>query len=270
MYDIRVVTEPEDDIFYHMATDESLFLFSNKSDVSGTLRVYMSKRPGITYGYFQNITDLNFDYLNRNKIDYVRRITGGRAVIHGDDLTFSFAANRRSHLFDRSISKITAKFSIIIKRFLESLELSSTITKNDTQSRDIKRNPFCFSSYARNEIAVHGNKIVGYALKRDADSFLLQGSIPIGFDEELFKNLFVAGDEKGVSREFTCLNDIAKERYDFITLREIFLSTFSECGFEIHHDNLAKEEAKEAIRLKGLKYCNPVWNQNRKEFQMVS
>jgi lipoate-protein ligase A len=261
------VTLPKTDIFNNMAVDEALLLSVNESSYGGTLRFYQTNKSSLSLGYFQSIDGLDLDFLRSKNIDYVRRITGGRAVLHGDDLTFSFTGNKSAPFFGSSTIKITNKFSGIIKRVLDKLNINADVIRKDNLNRgNNSKNIYCFNSFAKNEILAGGKKIVGYALKKRADSFLLQGSIPLRINEELFLNIVKSDSGLNDKVKFTCVNDCAKRTVDFNCLKTIFIDTLLEDGFKIKDEPLSFIEENNIRTLKELKYKNSTWNERPGEF----
>ncbi len=261
MYDLRVVTLPPVDIFTNMAIDEALLLCCNDTITNGTLRVYAANKHSLSIGYFQSIAGLDFDYMKRNDIDYVRRITGGRAVLHGDEMTFSFAADTRSPFYHPSITKITAAFADIIRKFLAKIGIDTDIApaSNIKRGSDSKRF-HCFSASTRNELLAGGRKIVGYALKKSKDSFLLQGSIPIKINKEIYLNIMKGYKDMSALDKIACVRDCTGEDIGFEDMRKLFARTFAENGYNIVSGGLSEKELALYDKLAAKKYRSALWN----------
>ena len=86
----RLIDTGYNDAFYNMAVDQALLKLSKVP----TLRFYTWKPAAVSLGYFQNISDINLEYCKRNNISVVRRITGGKAVFHDKELTYSFIIDK--------------------------------------------------------------------------------------------------------------------------------------------------------------------------------
>jgi len=244
-----------------MAADEALFLSAEDNCAGGTLRVYQADDVSMTIGCFQKISGLDTDFLRKRDIKYVRRITGGRTVLHGDDITFSFVADARSPLYAGSITGITAAFSKIVQKFLRSISIDvsvSTKTNLDRETTDA----FCFNTYTKNELLVNDKKIVGFALKRTDDSFLLQGSIPVKLDHDLLRKIFCAGSHATDGGSVTCIQECLSDVPDFGSLKDAFLDAFKGDGFALKEGALSDKESAAAKRLITEKYSSPKWNDN--------
>jgi lipoate-protein ligase A len=252
-----------------MAIDEALFLSAPNHNYAGTLRVYQSSKDSVTIGYFQNIDKFDLDYLKSEEIDYVRRITGGRAVLHGSDLTFSFSANNDSPFYDSSINKITAKFAKIIKGFLLKLDIKANIAKKDGLKGELAKNSsYCFNSFTKSEILIRNKKIAGFALKKNDNSFLLQGSIPISLDHVRFSNIVKGNTDAGIMDRITCMGDCTDNALDFNNLKNKLVASFSDEGWTILNDRLTSNEENDIKRLTDLKYKNSTWTYRPKEFSL--
>jgi len=81
------------DIFENMAIDESIFHETIKNKKPPTIRFYSSHPAAVSIGYFQDIRkEVNIEKCRKAGVDVVRRITGGKAVFHSDEITYSIVA----------------------------------------------------------------------------------------------------------------------------------------------------------------------------------
>ena len=249
-----------------MAVDESLFLNIGDEGVVQAFRLYQSNGKSVSLGYFQKNDYLNLDFLREKQIAYVRRITGGRAVMQGDDLFIAFTANKKSPFFSGSISKITNKFADLMVKLLNEFGVKASVSRRGKLSNDESVNNFhCFNSLNRNEILVDNKKIIGIALKKNDDSFLLQASLLMRIDRELFLNS-VNGCNSNTIDSITSLEEQLHREINineiFTSLKSIFLSE----GFAIRDSGLLENEQTDATYLLENKYRNPAWNNNFKAF----
>lgn len=161
------------DIYTNMAIDE--WAYKNIDTVF--FRFYSFSNPSITIGYNQRYNvGIDYEYVVKENIDLTRRITGGRAVLHSGDLTYSFVGNiehfgKNSGLLDR-YKRIS---EIFIKGFKE-LGIEVNLTKGEKKGNFIAN---CFGSQSIYEISYNGEKIVGSAQTFSEKNFLQQGTILI-------------------------------------------------------------------------------------------
>ncbi|MBI5048938.1 MAG: hypothetical protein HZB54_08340, partial [Deltaproteobacteria bacterium] len=101
----------------NMATDEAILNSCNQGLSRSTFRLYEWKNPTISIGCFQR-ADKIIERCLKSDISYVRRITGGRAVLHADEITYSIICGENEPLFAEGIS---GAYRIISRCLLEAL-----------------------------------------------------------------------------------------------------------------------------------------------------
>lgn len=246
---------------YNMAVDEAIATAVRKGSSPPTLRLYGWERTSVSLGFFQKITDLDTVFCDKNNIPVVRRPTGGRAILHGDELTYSFSSGN-SGTFSRGILDSYRKLSTALKSALETLGLTLSI-KSERESRsNLTRSPLCFKSMSYGEISFKGGKLVGSAQKRWKDGFLQQGSIPYATDAELVRRVFKLGssaDPEGCAG----LRDIVAD-LDPDGLKEAIILTFENAfGIRLIPSSLHQEEILLARELESRKYLSREWTAQR-------
>jgi lipoate-protein ligase A len=159
--------------FYNMAVDEALFLKYNKlTSIPATIRFYTFSPPAITIGRFQALDDLDIESLG---IPIVRRLTGGRAILHNGDLAYSLITQEDNPLFGGLAVNGYKSMGSIFKEALNILGVNATLVRL-THSQ-YQKNSVCFNSISRYELQVGGKKIFGSAQFRKAGIILQQGSL---------------------------------------------------------------------------------------------
>jgi len=164
-----------------------------------TLRFYGWSVSSITLGYFQRINDIgiDLDFCANNVIPVIRRPTGGRAVLHGNELTYSFCSGTNDGIFnDNLLDNYHILSSIFLKAF-KNLGLDAVI--NEKRRGNNNKSSLCFDSPSYGEMTVEGKKIIGSAQRRykggafdrsGRTTFLQQGSIPFIINRELMSKVF--------------------------------------------------------------------------------
>lgn len=196
------------DAFFNMALDEAVFLSCLKmhSHQNGpslpTLRLYLWKPPGVSIGYFQSLEKtLDLNKCKENKLDVVRRITGGRTVLHDNEITYSVCASVKKYPeLGKNVSETYRKISFALLESLKELKILGEWVKPNRERIEIdaagsinslpasslqvtERSYFskpCFMSNSRYEITVEGKKLIGSAQRCFQDSFIQHGSLPLG------------------------------------------------------------------------------------------
>jgi lipoate-protein ligase A len=167
----------------NMAIDEAILRACAQAIVPPTIRIYSWQRPSISLGSLQAVTpeEIDLQYCRANGIQVVRRITGGRAVIHGSDVTFSIAL-RQSDI-PHGCSSVIATHRWLMAGIVSGLRLLGFQAELGGEFRDPHpafRNPTadCFAHIAECDVRIGRAKAVGAAQTRRFGAVLEQGSIP--------------------------------------------------------------------------------------------
>ncbi len=138
------------------------------------LRIYSWERPTLSLGRHQKMEDVDLEGLKKFDVDCTRRPTGGRAVLHWDEVTYSVLFPKGTEEFKMGVLELYGKISNIIAKALRNLGLDVEISSGRGWN---PKNPSCFSSSSRYEIKLKGKKIVGSAQMRSPGFVLQHGSI---------------------------------------------------------------------------------------------
>lgn len=169
-----------------MAIDEAISEAVRKKLSPPTLRLYQWAKPSITIGYFQKASDINLEYCKKKSYPIIRRLTGGMAILHDSELTYSFSSRNDTEPFRNSLIENYLSVSKALASALTLTNMDAQITLINNRR---ERNPFCFKISSYGEITVNGKKIIGSAQKRYKNGFLQQGSIMVDFDAVSIKEL---------------------------------------------------------------------------------
>lgn len=171
----------------NMAVDEELLRAAEDGDEVPTLRLYAWRPAAVSLGRFQDErTAVREDACRRLGIDIVRRATGGRAVLHDDELTYGIVARTGNRLFPQDVLGAYKVIANGLLRGLANLGIPAEMVGRSCANRGMVRTknaaPACFSSPSWYEILVNGKKIIGSAQRRLPHAFLQHGSVLIGYD----------------------------------------------------------------------------------------
>ncbi len=244
---------------YNMALDEAIAAAVRNGDSPPTLRLYGWRQPSVSLGAFQKIIDIDTSYCAAHDLHVVRRPTGGRGILHGDELTYSFSA-RNEGLFSQGLLDAYRKISTAFSLGLQRLGLSVKMKTRRERGNILERSPLCFQSTSYGELTVNGKKLIGSAQKRWADSFLQQGSIPYTIDHTALAEVFPSLRQH-IQQGFimACLNDLVP---DFVPqvfkvyIKESFEILF---GVSLLESLPTDQEAAQAHLLCAEKYLRPLW-----------
>jgi len=194
MLEWRVIEEGPGDGISNMAVDRAILTACEAGEVPPTLRLYSWKRPTLTVGYAQDIDGgIDIERCRELGIQIVRRPTGGRALLHHHEVTYSFTAPVPHLHFP---SSLLGAYRVIAQALLEGLEIigvqeaALASAGKAEKIRNSSRSPSCLSSINHWEIEVQGAKLVGSAQRRTKKAFLQHGSILINCDRSLLNSLF--------------------------------------------------------------------------------
>jgi len=182
----RFLFTGENDAFFNMALDEAILQFCQSGQSLPTLRLYLWKPPGVSIGYFQSLEKtVDLDKCQGNKVNVVRRITGGRAVLHENEITYSVCASVKEYPeLGENINETYQKISFALLESLKTLKVFGEWVKPNKERIALTENSYfsrpCFMSNSRYEITVEGKKLIGSAQRRGKNSFIQHGSIPLG------------------------------------------------------------------------------------------
>jgi lipoate-protein ligase A len=245
---------------FNMALDEAIARLTIGGGSPPTLRVYGWSLPSVTLGRFQRASDVDTALCSSEDIPVVRRPTGGRAILHGEELTYSFSAPTSGGIFAGDLFR---SYSILGSAFLgafRSLGLDAEASGRK-KSSGVDRNPLCFSSTSFGEISLGGRKIIGSAQRRWPGGMLQQGTVPLDVPREMTSRIFLrAGDEvEGLMglRE-------ADRTISYDSLKEALAMGFRDSLGVILEDAIpSREEMRLAARLEEEKYRSRKWNHLR-------
>jgi lipoate-protein ligase A len=150
------------------------------------LRLYAWEKPTFSIGVSQKVKrTLDLEFIRRQGCEYVRRLTGGKAVLHNDEITYAVASSEDLFFKEHDLHQSYMLISRVLVQAIRSLGVDATLSKGSAAELSRSHNP-CFSFPTPHEIEVRGKKIVGSAQKRDKVALLQHGSIPLAMDYDLY------------------------------------------------------------------------------------
>lgn len=189
----------------NMAFDKKLFeLFKTgefqKQFGSGSLlwRFYSWNPPAVSLGYGQRPEEIDEEACRKKSIDIVRRPTGGRAVLHIDEFTYSMLADTR----ERN-AEIYFMVHEVIREALLTFGIDAELCRTvpDMRKRyNSAESVSCFTASARHELLVKGRKLVGSAQRRSNNVILQHGSLLLSDRHKMLQELLRCNDEKVLAK----------------------------------------------------------------------
>lgn len=193
----RLIDFESFDAATNMAVDEAILEAHLENAAPPTLRFYGWAPPAVSIGYGQKLPEKARQKIHARGFDIVRRPTGGRAVLHLDELTYSFVgsnsgANTGSDkLLGSSVIESYRKICEALIAGFKNLAVSVEIGQGQTASR---QQHDCFTATTTADLHYQGKKIVGSAQLRRHDALLQHGSILLCQEQNLMSELLAIKD----------------------------------------------------------------------------
>ncbi len=243
---LRVIYDTHHHATWNMALDESLL--RHLSEIGPTLRLYGWNPPAVSIGYFQSMREeVDVTRAKQLGVDVIRRITGGGAVYHKYELTYSI-------VMPPPPGKILDSYKHIQRGLVEGLHLMGV----DAEMAGI------------NDIVVEGRKISGNAQIRKYGGLLQHGTLLMDVNvDEMFSILKVPQEKmrdkliSNVKERVTSLKHLGYE-IEFEELQKYMAEGFKNAlSAKLYEDVLPNEVMDMAKKLGVEKYGNPEWNFKR-------
>ncbi len=258
----------------NMAVDEAIAIACAAGDVLPTLRFYRWSPPAVSLGRHQKVADIDVDRVHALGYDLVRRTTGGRAILHTDELTYSAAASGDEPRMAGGVMDAYLRLSNGLLSGLQSIGLMAEKAGGDVRAgRDVSA--ACFEVPSAYEITAHGRKLMGSAQSRRQGYVLQHGSLPLVGDiarlvdvlalpaqeaaslrAQLSSRALTLADALGIPQESPLL--------DFAHLAAAMSTGLAQTlNLELIPGALTPSEIQCSARLIREQYANPAWTQHR-------
>lgn len=250
----------------NMAIDEAVALAHARGGVPPTLRFYTWQPAAVTIGYFQSMAgEVNLDAVRAGGFGYVRRPTGGRAIFHHTELTYSVSV--RENVLPGTVLETYKFLAQGLLAGLRRLGVPAAIAAGEPDPRSFggEANPSCFDTPSASELVVDGRKVVGSAQTRREGAILQHGSILLDLDYGLLFSLLRVPDPAAAARHLrkraAGLQEVLGRAVPVAAAEVAMAAGFAEAlGLQLTPGTLTPAEQAEADRLLREKYGNDDWN----------
>ena len=224
----------------------------------------------MSLGYFQKVhEEINIRSCRDMDIGIVRRPTGGKAVLHENDLTYSVVAREEKPFFSGGLLATYRILSGCIARGLAKLGIEARLADEGRFSDPAPLEAFCFSTPSQYELLVKGKKICGSAQVRSRGAFLQHGALQVDFDP--YRTFTAIGTPHGKVDRGAFVNESVDERCDYGVLCNVLSSGFEEhLGVRLVRGVLTVEEKTLMQELVECKYSETEWNMEGKTSRWIS
>ncbi len=251
----------------NMALDEAL-LESHATGVSPPiLRLYRWTPGAISIGYFQSFgREVHEEGCRRHGFEWVRRITGGRAVLHHRELTYAVVVS--GDILPGSVLDTYRVISEGLVAGLRRLGIPAALSEDPPPTRDSlsRLSAACFDSTTTSEVSVEGKKLVGSAQGRVRGVILQHGSIPLQLDRDAVVDCLNLGTrteaiKRILQTKATAVSECVGREVSFDELAEHMQAGFAEhFGLRLEPAGYEPAERARAAELTEEKYATERWN----------
>ena len=231
------------DPYFNMAYDESLMNYVRNQN-NAFLRFFNFSPISISLGYHQKAGSWLGELEDRG-IKWVRRRTGGRAVVHSFDCTYSMTFHRFNPFIGGNVTESYGKISFAFKKAFELLGIKTSIKRGALRSENKQNSEMCFSSISLADLCWNNKKIIGSAQYRYKDVVLQQGTIMLKIPKGFSIDSGMATVKMATGKEIK-LHELKSH------IIQAFESTFDVC-----FENFKKNPLKKKLLLK---YSSAEWN----------
>lgn len=264
----RLIQSPPARGAFNMGLDEAILESVSSGQTPPTLRLYAWDPPCLSLGYAQPASDVDRDALERLGWDWVRRPTGGRAILHTDELTYSIATPIGDPHVAGGVLESYQHLSQGLLAGLEQLGLRVQSRPGALSNpREAQKNPVCFENPGAYEITIDGRKLVGSAQVRRRLGVLQHGTLPLFGDLSRIIKVLTFDSPKAsqaararVLQQAATVEQVLGRPVEWSEAAEALAEGFaSALGIELRHGDPSPTELSRADELAQTRYGAAAW-----------
>jgi lipoate-protein ligase A len=253
---------------WNMAVDEAILEHVGRGTALPTLRLYAWEPACLSLGYAQPYGDVDAIRLNERGWEVVRRPTGGRAILHTNELTYSVVAPLGEPIVAGSVlesyGRLAGALLEAVRRLGLGAEMKGTLPRDQNSA-----NPVCFEIPSSYEITAQGKKLIGSAQARRRGGVLQHGSLPLKGDLARIADVLALGGEparreagRRLLARATTVESVLGRPVGWQETAEAFARAFeSKLGLCLERSFLSGAEQQRAQDLVQDKYDHATWTQ---------
>lgn len=258
---------------YNMALDEKLMDWHRAKLIPPVVRFYGWDPATLSVGYFQKAEkEIDFEAVKKHGLGFVRRPTGGRGVLHEDELTYSVIVSEEHPAMPETV---TEAYRVLSEGLLEGFrdlglqaEFSIPRTEEDKNKLKQPRSAVCFDAQSWYELVVEGRKIAGSAQTRQKGVILQHGSIILSLDEDKLFDVFKYPNErvrermqKAFRNKAVAIEELTEKPITIPMMKDAFKNGFEKAlNIQLEPLTLTADMEQEVNELMEQKYDKPEWN----------
>jgi lipoate-protein ligase A len=233
----RLLVTPPLDGATNMAIDEAILQALAEGQGLPTLRFFQWEPPCLSLGYNQHWQDVAETSCRALGYTWTRRPTGGRAILHTDEVTYSLVIPQADPRIEGGIVASYRVLSLGLLLGLEKLGVQAEQAGKEEviTSRQVSRGgPVCFDTPSRYEITWQGKKLIGSAQLRRKKMVLQHGTLPLSGDlNRIIDVLNFSAAERAQQRQLlperaTTLEQVLGRILSFTEVTEALAQGFAE------------------------------------------
>ena len=252
---------------WNMALDEAILEHIGRGESTPTLRLYAWQPACLSLGHGQPYSDVDMNRLHERGWEVVRRITGGRAILHTDELTYSIIAPNDEPVIAGTVLESYNRLAQALLLAVKTLELTVEINNGMAQNDILRNNPICFEVPSTYEITVDGKKLIGSAQARKKEGVLQHGSLPLTGNLARICEVLVFENESARAEaanrllaRATTVESALGRAPGWETAAQAFIHAFeSHLGINLARGELSGSESNRTDELVKEKYDHTLW-----------
>ena len=253
---------------WNMAADEAILDSIGRGESLPTFRLYAWDPACLSLGHAQPFADVDTGRLHARGWKVVRRATGGRAILHTDELTYSVIGSAEEPLLAGGVLESYNRIAQALLLAVKNLELLVEMKEGKTNDQAIP-NPVCFEVPSTYEITVGGKKLIGSAQARKKEGVLQHGSLPLTGDLTricqalVFENETAREDaSKRLLARATTVEAALGRAVNWETAAQAFIHAFeAQLGLCFEKGELSEFESRRTEELVREKYAHQSWTE---------
>jgi lipoyl(octanoyl) transferase len=265
----RLLTTPPARGSWNMAVDEAILESTARGEALPTLRLFSWQPACLSLGYAQPVADVDRARLVQRGWDLVRRPTGGKAILHTDELTYSVTGPQTEPRLAGSVLESYRRLSIALLKALHLLGIPAQSQAEVLQDANQPKGPVCFEVPSNYEITVEGKKLIGSAQARRREGVLQHGALPLHGDLTRITAVLAFADEaeRSLAAERLLKRAMTAETVlgyplDWNTTAQAFATAFEQTlDLALAPAELTPTELQRAAELERDKYSHPSWTE---------
>ncbi len=259
----------------NMALDQAVAEAVAAGDSLPTLRIYGWKPPAVSLGRHQHVAEVDLVAIDARGYEVVRRPTGGRAILHMDELTYSVAAPASEPRVSGGVMDAYLRLSNALVEGLQNLGLREAAKAPGNVRAGSDVSAACFEAPSAYEITAGGRKLMGSAQSRRAGYVLQHGSLPLTGDITRLIDVLVLPDSEAgalrvelanractLAQALGVADDAPEVAFDWVA-QSMAAGFRVALNLDLKHDTPAPDEIRHAARLVREQFANPEWTEAR-------